>query len=72
VLILTTEPWDVAPFVAEQKYTMPFAYDQGGAQLLGLTAIPHTYFINRNGAIVDDHVGALTPAQLDLLAKQIL
>jgi hypothetical protein len=70
--VLTTDPWDIAPFVAQHKYTMTFGYDKGGAQLYGVSAIPHTYFIDSRGNVVDDHLGAMTADQLRLLAKQIL
>jgi hypothetical protein len=72
VLILTHDPWDIAPFVAQHKYTMAFGYDQGGYELYNVGAIPHTYFIDSAGNMVDDYAGAMTADQLNLLVKQIL
>ena len=59
---------DAKSFVKKHELTYPIAYD-GPAKLWepwGLTGLPETFFVDRNGKIVEHRVGEFTePAELD-------
>jgi cytochrome c biogenesis protein CcmG, thiol:disulfide interchange protein DsbE len=59
---------DAKSFIKKYELTYPIAYD-GPAKLWepwGLTGLPETFFVDRNGKIVEHRVGEFTePAELD-------
>lgn len=56
----------VKEFVSENGYTFPVYYDTDGsaADTYGVYSIPMTLFIDRNGSLVDSHIGAMTESML--------
>jgi thiol-disulfide isomerase/thioredoxin/tetratricopeptide (TPR) repeat protein len=47
----------VRSFLQKKRYTMLTAYDDGAAQSFGVSGIPTTFFIDRNGTIQFDEQG---------------
>ena len=54
-------------YVAQQGYTFPVFYDkdQSAVTAYEITAIPMTCFISSSGALMDSHVGIISPAELE-------
>ncbi len=61
VAILTIDndrnPDDVAPWMAQKKYTFPVLFDDGFVARSGITAFPTTWFLDREGRRVFVKVG---------------
>lgn len=61
VAILTIDndrnPDDVAPWMAQKKYTFPVLFDDGYVARSGITAFPTTWFLDREGRRVFVKVG---------------
>ena len=62
---------DIAEFLSDYNYDMPFALDESGAAAAALgvsTMLPHTVIVDENGIIVYNAPGSLTePELLELL-----
>ena len=59
-------------FVKDQGFTMPFATDINGADTYGITGIPVTLFIAKDGSLVDQVVGGMDRATFESKLAQIL
>ena len=57
---------EVKEFVSENGYTFPVYYDTDGSasDTYGVYSIPMTLFIDRNGSLVDSHIGSMTESVL--------
>ncbi len=69
------EPNNVAlPYIQQHDIPYPVLLDESGsvAAAYGVPGFPTTYFLDRQGAIVDRHIGALTPEQLTAYLERIL
>ena len=58
---------DIAEFLSDYNYDMPFALDESGAAAAALgvtTMLPHTVIVDENGIIVYNAPGSLTEAEL--------
>jgi len=65
----------VAGFIQQEGYTFPVLLDPTGdavAQLYSVRGIPTTFFIDREGRIVDMKVGAMSLADMEQRAAAIL
>jgi thiol-disulfide isomerase/thioredoxin len=65
---------DVTPFLKQNKINYPIVVgdDNVSDAYGGITAIPTTFIIDKNGYIVDSHVGMMTKAQLEAKIKHLL
>jgi len=65
---------DVTPFLKQNKINYPVVLgdDKISEEYGGINAIPTTFIIDKNGYIVDTHVGMMSKAQLEAKIKQLL
>lgn len=59
----------ITRFKELQDFPLDFVRLESGFMNLGITSIPTTLIIDRNGEVVMDHVGALTWDSPDMIAK---
>ena len=65
---------DVADYLANYDYTLPFAQDESGdvGKLLGVsTMLPHTIILDTNGVVVYNAAGSLTYEELLALVTNV-
>lgn len=72
---LDAEGWDVVnPFL--QKYAITYPIVIGGEELSNaygsIQAIPTTFIVDKNGYVVDRHIGMMTKSQLESKLKGLL
>lgn len=65
---------NVKEFLRENEYTFPVFYDFDYSvdSSYGQGAIPVTYVINKNGELVDSHVGSMSESELKAMLNEIL
>ena len=67
--------WDqVRPFAEKLKIPYPVVVGDGNLadDYGGIDAIPSTFFIDKNGYIVDRHLGYLSKSQFESMVKKLL
>ena len=72
---LDDDGWSVVkPFVEKNKINYPIVLGSAevAQQYGGIQGIPTTFFVNKDGTIVDRHVGMLTKAILEQKIKSLL
>lgn len=67
-----TEATD-SKFIKDKGYSFPIFFDKKTTSALNFSAIsiPTSIFIDREGYVVDTHVGALSKVQLESLIQKI-
>ena len=65
---------DVTPFLKQNKINYPIVLgnDRVSDEYGGITAIPTTFIIDKNGYIVDTQIGMMSKAQLEAKIKHLL
>ena len=66
---------DVAAYLSQYEYTLPFALDENGTagKLLGVsTMLPHTIILDSNGVVTYNAAGSLTHEELEALVTQVM
>ncbi len=68
-----TEP-DALAYIAEFDITYPNGPDLGGriAQMFHMQGVPETYFVDRQGSLRGNRIGAVVPPQLDMKIEELL
>jgi len=68
-----TEP-DALAYIAEFDITYPNGPDLGSriAQMFHMQGVPETYFVDRQGRLRGNHIGAIKPPQLDVKIEALL
>jgi peroxiredoxin len=72
MIILAGDEDGLKDYVSGQGYNMTFGVDKGGMAKLNVSAIPHTFFIDRLGRITYDQVGEISGAEFDRQLQRIL
>lgn len=63
---------EISKFVETFKITFPVGKDKGLAKMLGTRGIPVTVYLNREGRIVNRHIGPVTYSDLSSNIEAIL
>ncbi len=72
---LDQKGWDVVkPFIKKQSIPYPIAIDDGkiASKFGKIGSIPTTYFIDKKGIIVKDHVGYMSKEDFMKVVKELL
>jgi thiol-disulfide isomerase/thioredoxin len=71
---LGDEPAAVTDYTTSMSLGLPVFIDSDGrlTEALGVSSVPATVFVGADGRIVDVHLGALSPADLDAGVRRLL
>ena len=63
---------DAVGFWNQNGYSFPMVIDVDGGPKFGVQPIPHTFFLDAQGNIVDQQVGMMEKAEFEAMLKKIL
>ena len=63
---------DPAGFMKQNGYTFPWVHDVDGGSKFGVNGIPHTFFIDAQGNLVDQQLGSMDHAAFEAKLAKIL
>jgi peroxiredoxin len=71
---LQQAPQEVSDWIEKIKPTYPVLFDRQGeaARQFGVTGLPSSYLLDREGRLRRRMVGEMTPSQLETLVKEML
>lgn len=56
----------------QNGYTFPWVHDVDGGPAYGVSGIPHTFFIDAQGNLVDEQLGSMSHATFEEKLQKIL
>ena len=59
------------PWMQQSGYTFPWGLDGDWGDMYGVHGIPHTFFINREGEVVDEHLGEISAEEFEAKLAEI-